>query len=245
MSKDLPLWENDESDVKLEYRLQFGHTLVSTGDIEITLKKLRSVFKLAKPIMISNKVEHALLPQEQKKGITATVLNDENHWHFVLANIRSHIVIFGPHMLFYDSSKWIKLSRKLRVQLALVGRGDVDIFYYTIFANGKHLCNAARDQSGIHQSKMEPMEFYLDGKLIYKADDEKDQFTEDTLKFLSEDVIIDVDEQQQVRFITPLSKGEIHAPSAIRHVIFGVTGTNSLTSDVTTNGATSAERISC
>ena len=94
------------------------------------------------------------------------------------------------------------------------------MFYYTVFTKGKHICNAHRDQSGIHQSKMAPMEFYLDGKLIHKADDEKDQFTEDTLKFISEDVIIDVDEQRRIRFKTPLSEDEYHQPEEVRHAVF-------------------------
>ena len=220
MSKDLPLWKNDESDVKLEYRLQVGHALVSTSDIQQVLKITRSVFKLSKPITVSNKVELNRLPQEQKRGVVATLLNDDHHWHFIFAKFELHIAIFAPHFLFFNSTRWIRLGKKLKVQLAFIHQLHIDSFGYTVFAKGKRICSAHRDQSGIHQSKMTPMEFYLDGKLIHRADDEKDQFTEDILRFISEDMIICVDKEHEVRFKIPLSKNEYREPTAIRHAIF-------------------------
>jgi len=171
MSKDLPLWEDDESDVKVEYRLQFGHALVSTTDIEQVLEKLRSIFKLGRPVSISNTVNVKKLPRDKKTG--ATILDEDNYWHFILANIESNIAIFAPHMLFHNSSNWIKLSRKIKAQLAFVKQIDSDSYYYYIFIKGKHICNAAKDQSGIHESVMEPVEAYLNGKLIYKTKEKK------------------------------------------------------------------------
>lgn len=220
MSKDLPLWKNDESDVNLEYRLQFGHALVSTSDIQQVLKITRSVFKLSKPITVSNKVELKRLTQEQKRGVVATLLNDDHHWHFILAKFELNIAIFAPHFLFFNSTTWNRLGKKLKVQLAYIHQLDIDSFGYTVFAKGKRICSAHRDQSGIHQSKITPIEFYLEGKLIHRANDEKDQLTEDTLRFISEDMIICVDEQHRVRFKTPLSENEYREPTAIRHVIF-------------------------
>jgi hypothetical protein len=220
VSKDLPLWENDESDVKLEYRLQFGHALVSTSDIQQVLKITRSVFKLSKPITVSNKVELKRLPQEQKRGVFATLLNDDHHWHFILAQFDLKIAIFAPHFLFFNSTSWNRLGKKLKVQLAYIHQLDVDSFGYTVFAKGKRMCNAHRDQSGIHHSKMTPIEFYLDGKLIHRADDEKDQFTEDTLRFISEDMIICVNKEREIRFMIPLSKNEFREPSSILHAVF-------------------------
>lgn len=223
MSKDLPLWEDDESDVKLEYRLQHGHVLLATDNVDRVVEKVRSVFKLRKPIKISDEAKPEWLPQEQKRKITATVLNDESYWHFILAKFKKNIAIFAPHFLFFNSTKWMKLSRKLKVQLTFVKQGGSNscyYYYYYVFKNGKHMCNANRDQSGIHQSKMGPMEIYLDGKLIHKADDEKDQFTEDTLKFILEDVLIEVDDEGQVQFKVPLSKDEFRQPTKVKHLMF-------------------------
>ena len=70
MSKDLPLWEDDESDVRIEHRLQSGHALVLTEDMEAVLKKVRTVFGLDNPIKNSDNIEFDWLPQEQKKKIT-------------------------------------------------------------------------------------------------------------------------------------------------------------------------------
>ena len=220
MSKDLPLWENDESDIKLEHRLHYGHVLLASDDIEKILEKARAVFKLRKPINSSDEIELDWLPRKQKKGITATVLNDDKHWHFILASIKSNVAIFAPHLLFHNSTNWIKLSRKLKIQLAYVHQMDFNSYYYYVFVNGKHECNAALDQSGIHQSKMAQMEFYMNGKLFYKVDEEEDKLTPELIRFVSEDVIIDVDEQRKVRFKTPLSENEYREPKAIRHVIF-------------------------
>ena len=220
MSKDLPLWEDDGSDVKIEHRLQSGHALVLTDDMERVLKRIRSVFGLSKPIKISDEAKPEWLPQEQKRGITVTLLNDERHWHFILANFQSRIAIFAPHCLFFDSAKWMKLSRKLKVQLAFVLQGNIDSYYYYVFVKGKHICSVDRDVSGIHQREMEPMEFYLNGKLIHRTDDEKYQFTEDTAQLISEDVIVEVDAQRRVRFKTPLSEGEFREPSSVRHAVF-------------------------
>lgn len=222
MSRDLPLWEDDESDIRIEHRLQSGHALVLTEDMERVVKKVRTVFGLGNPIKNSDKIIFDWLPQEQKRKITATVLNDENYWHFILANFESNIAIFAPHFLFFNSTKWIKLGRKLKVQLTYVHQLDMDSFGYTIFIKGKRVCTACRDLSGIRQTKMAPMEFYLDGKLIHRADDEKDQFTEDTLKFISEDVLIEVDDQGQVQFKVPLSKDEFRQPTKVKHLMFKV-----------------------
>jgi len=220
VSKDLPLWEDDESDVKLEYRLQSGHALISTSDIDQILKNIRAVFKCRKAIKISNEAKFEWLPQEQKKGVRATVLNDDKYWHFIIAIFDSTAAIFAPHFLFFNSAKWIKLGRKLKVHLAYVHQLDLDSFGYTVFMKGKRVCSAHRDQSGVHQSKMTPMEFYLDGKLIYKADDEKDKLTEDTLKFISEDVLLELHGQGQAQFKVPLTKDEFRQPTKVRHLIF-------------------------
>jgi hypothetical protein len=216
MSKDLPLWDNDESDVKLEYRLQAGHVIISLQSVERVLKRIRSVFKLSGPTAVSSKIEPDWLPCEDN----ITLLSDHDNWHFVIAEFGDITAIFGPHKLFLTNHNWTKVSRKLKVKLASVHQLNLNLFSYTVFNKGKHVCNATRDHTGIHQSKMFPMEFYLNGKLIHRADSEKEQLTEDTLEFLSKDVTIAIHEQRSLRFKTPLTEDEFRQPTEVRHVVF-------------------------
>jgi len=216
MSIDLPMWEDDESDIKIEYRLQSGHVWVEKNDINLVLKKLQVIFSLGHSDEISDEIIPQCLPD--KKGVM--LLEDDNSKHFILAKFKSNVAIFAPHTLFFSSINWIKLSRKLNTKLAFVRQADFDLFGYYIFDRGQHICNAHRDLFGIHESKMEPMEFYLDGKLIYKINEEKDKLTQDILDFISEDVIICIDENRKVQFKTPLSQNEYKEPEEVRHVVF-------------------------
>lgn len=215
MSRDLPMWNDDESDVRLEYRFQYGHVLLARCEVDSVLKKLCSVFKLGKPIVVLDEIKSEELPSEND----FTLLNNDKYWHFIIAQVGSNTFIFGPHRLFLGSYGWITVSRKLRVQLACV-QADFDVLYYTIFRSGKHICNAALRSKGISQIKMGAMELYLNGKLFYKVKEEKDLITEDMKKFIESDIIICIDENQKIRFKKPLSKNEYIEPDEVRHSIF-------------------------
>jgi hypothetical protein len=219
MSRELPLWEDDESDVKIEYRLQFGHALVPRLDIGGVLKNIQSIFKLGKSLSFSNSIEN--LPRDTKTG--ATILNENDFWHFIFADMETNIVIFAPHMLFHNSSNWIKLSQKLKDTLAVINQGDLNLFHYSIFTKGKLVCNAAIDQTGLHESVVRPIEAYLNGKLIYKHEEEKGRFNEEIRNFISKDVIIDIDENGKVRFKKLLSKNDYIEPIQVCHVVFKTT----------------------
>ena len=218
MSKALPLWENDESDVKLEHRCQYGHVLLRTEDIDLVLKRIRSILRLGRPKMLAQEIDQKSLPWNREEGIC--VLDTSTYWHFILARLKSNIAIFAPHFLFHNNANWIKLSRRLKVQMSSVHQLDLESFGYIIFNKGKHICGACRDLSGIHESVPAPMEFYLEGTLIAKIDDETGRFTEDMINFLSDDVVLQSCEDQQLRFVTPLSREIFQQPSAIRHAIF-------------------------
>jgi len=176
-----------------------------------------SSFWLRKPLMSASEIRSEWLPEE--KGIV--LLNDAEKWHFIFAVFGRIMVVFAPHFLLFNSRKWIRLSRKLGAILGLVDfHYDMDFCSYTLFAKGKHICNAAWNKAGIHQSKMAPMEFYLNGKLIYKVKEEKDLLTQELKDFIAEDVIIDIDKDRRVRFKKPLTENEYHEPTAVRHIVF-------------------------
>ncbi|MHC4867668.1 MAG: hypothetical protein ACYTEX_26660 [Planctomycetota bacterium] len=216
MSRDLPLWEDDESDVRAEHKLQSGHALISTDDIDRALKKIGPAFSLPKPTRTSHDIRAEWIPEE--KGFV--VLNDDKNWHFILVRAKDCTAVFAPHFLFFNSRNWIKLGRRLRAQVTVVDQLDIGSFAYTVFRQGKHICNACRDGTGIHETKMGPIECYLDGKLIYQADDATERFTPDIVEFLARDVIICVDQRGQIRFKVPLSKDEYIEPLAVRHAVF-------------------------
>jgi len=134
MSEDLPLWEDDESDVKLENRLQYGHVIIHTYDLERAVQTVRSAFKLGKETSFSDKIISNFLSEEQ--GLL--LLNDDKNWNFIFARMSSFLGIYGPHRIFLGSYKWDRISRKLKSLLALVHKGE-GCFYYTVFFKGKHI----------------------------------------------------------------------------------------------------------
>lgn len=209
------MWEDDESDVKLKYRLQYGHVLIETHEIDLVIKKTRSSIRLRKPAKTFSKLGLECLPEQE--GIT--VMNDKNNWHFVFAVFGLNTAVFAPHFLFFHSKTWKKVSHKLGVRLAIVDLHE-NYFWYTLFNDGKHICNAALEPEGIRQMKIGPMEFHLNGKMFHKVNEEKNLLTNELINFISSDVIIDIDENKQVRFKKPLSTNEYHEPQAVRHAIF-------------------------
>jgi len=243
---DINLWEEDGSNVKLEYRLQYSHVIVLTKDIERVIKIIRNLdpsdnnflldyplrssierivasitfgklssYWLKKPLMLATKVKSDWLPEEN--GVV--LLNDFSKWHFIIAVFRQTTAIFAPHFLFFNNRKWRRLSKKLRTLLGYVNN-SVDFIHYGMFINGKHICNAVLESSGIRQLKVEPMNFCLDGKLIYKTEKEKDLLTEEMKDFIYEDVMIDIDPKRQVRFKKPLTQSHYCNPTMVRHVVF-------------------------
>ena len=215
MSKDLPLWEDDESDVKLEYRLQYGHVLIATRDLDQVLKKMCNVFKLGKPVYLQSGVDANNLPSVND----FTLLSNDANWHFIFAQYNRNTTVFCPHFLFFNSRNWIRLSRKLNTILGYVHQ-DVDFYSYLLFTKGKYTCHAVLEFEGIRQLKMDAIECYFDKKLIYKVDEEKDMLTQELKDFIAQDVIIDIDENRKIRFKTPLSKNDYHEPDEVRHAIF-------------------------
>lgn len=218
MSRELPLWEEDESDVRLEYRLLSGHVLVEYGEIDRLCQKVQSVLGLGKPISIRQEVRAEWLPREK----AFVVLEGKQTRQLIFARFGPVIAVFGPHKLFFSSLKWIRLSRKLKTRLAFVRQDDIDMFSYIVFRNGKRQCSAYWDRKGIHELEYEAMEFYLDRKLIYKREPEKGKLTEDILRFVSRDILIQIMETGGVSFVTPLSAAAYHEAANLRHVVFPV-----------------------
>jgi len=218
MSRALPLWEEDESDVKPEHRLHFGHVLLETEQTDRVLNMLCSVLKLPRLDALWAEINTEVLPREPRSGVW--LLNDDEHGYFIIATVGPNTAVFGPHMFFFSSSRWIKLSRKLKTLLAFASQLDLDSFSYTLFLNGRHICNACRNRSGVRESVMEPIEFYLNGRVIYKAKEEEGKLTEELRQFISQDIIIDVDESGELQFVTPFSKQVCHKPTTVRHAVF-------------------------
>ncbi len=218
MSKNLPLWNKNETDVLIEHRLQYGHILLLKHEYEALLKKIQKIFKFKKPVDIHETLNKNALPSHEPQK--TFLLNDEKVWHFIFAECAKDIMaIYAPHFLFFNSSKWIQLNRKTKGWLFYVDHGDSNEFFYTIFNSGNHYCNACYDLSGIHKLTHEPVDVYFNKELIFHKKDDSKDLTPELIEIISNDVVIANDTQKGIKFLTPIKNDEI-LPVSTYHVVF-------------------------
>lgn len=218
MSDDLPFWNENETDVKIEYRLQFGHVLLLHNDFDFFLKKLQNVFKLKKPVNIFETLDTQVLPYHQNTYL----LNDEHKWHIVYAKFENNVAtVHAPHFLFFNNSKWIKLSELLKSFVIVSEQFDRNLFHYTIFKNGKLLCNAYRDPEGIHKSTHAPVNVYFNNEIIFHKEDDSKDLIPEIIEIISSDAVLIGNVEKGIKLLSPIKNHEIQ-PTSVCHLVFEV-----------------------
>ncbi len=223
MSINLPFWNEKETDVQIEYRLQFGHVLSTENDFDQLLKKIRKAFNLKKPLHIFEALDVHSLPLDEQK--TTYLLNDTEKWHFIIAKFASNIMtIHAPHFLFFNNKKWIVLSKLLKSSFLVVSEQlDHDLFHYIIFKGGKLYCNAYRNSEGICKSTHAPVNVYFKDELIFHKEDDSQNLNSELVELLSDDMYMIGAPERGVKYLKPMQNNEIK-PVMTFHIVFNASG---------------------
>jgi hypothetical protein len=219
MSNDLPLWNNDKSDVLPQYRIQYGHVLIKHADFEDLIKLIKSIYKLKKTHVVYNYIEMSSINQkEQGKYV---YLSDDSHWHFIMAIFYGDtMVIYAPHFLFYNNINWMRLSKKISSYLFVFNQIDINLFHWTIFHNGELYCNVHKDITGIHKSIHAPVEISFNNRVIYTKEDDTKELKPDLIDLIKKDIILTYDSKKGFLFKSTINKDKVENPIAVRHIVF-------------------------
>ncbi len=218
MSKDLPLWDDEEADVLIEHRFQYGHILLSLHKSVDLAKRIAKAFGLKKPVGLYERVNADVLEYEQQKS--TLLLSSDELWHFIVAELASGVtMIYGPHFLFFNSRRWVELHRDVTGWLLYVTRGDSQQFFYTIFNKGKHYCNACRDSSGIHKLVHAPVDVRLENRSIYRKPGPPKDLTPELVEMIANDAVPVNDGRGSIQFRTSIGSASVK-PISVRHFMF-------------------------
>lgn len=218
MSKNLPFWNEKETDVLIEYRFQFGHILMPKHEFGLVQKNIQRVFNLKKPVGLFETLDIHILPYNSCKKIY--LLNNKQRWHFILAELANNVIaIYAPHFLFFNNSKWIKLSKLMKSFLIVSEQYDNDLFHYTIFDRGELFCNVYSDSEGIHKSTHAPVNIYLDGKILYHKKDDSEELTSELKGMILNDVVINGSLEKSIKFKVPIINTEVQ-PISVHHIVY-------------------------
>jgi hypothetical protein len=136
LSKELPVWNEDETDILPEFQLTYAHALIdNAGSVDSI------VAHAGIQVLETRSFTGFELPRDPQHGFTFRKGAD---MYAIAGRDEMVTCIFGDRTLFLRPERWIKLSSKHTV--SLVTQQANDEYFYRVFAKKKPIASAAREQ---------------------------------------------------------------------------------------------------
>lgn len=107
--------------VKPEYRLTYGHSLIGCTDIARVPSMLAKVFSFRNPVR-SSSCSVDSLPKDQTGHFSQ--FHDENRSLCAIVPIESGVAIFGPDLWYLKLDRWMKMSSRFGLNVAVVTKAS-------------------------------------------------------------------------------------------------------------------------
>jgi hypothetical protein len=143
-SKELPLWNDDETDVRPEYQLTYGHALIGT---RLSAKELLQSLGFRITEELSGAASE--LPCDPMGNY---VFLSGDIYEFFLVDQGQQTAVFGDRTLFFNNKAWIALSKSHKVPLAVVTRTDKDAYFFDISETVSRQATRAGRETGFGSS---------------------------------------------------------------------------------------------
>lgn len=212
---NLPLWNSEETDVRPEYQLTFGHMLCKVRVEERSLDLLASMLGLG-TMRYSGSLDNQLLPHDH----TGEYRNLGTLEYANLLAVRQDEcdVVFAPHMLYFNNQAWMNWNGTMRGLMTIATRADVKDMAYDAFQNGRIRKTAWWDGEALTFPEEPKIDLYLNRELIYRSPDSTPVDVRPIISLLRSDVELQ-DEAGSLLFRERFS-GRSIPTSCVRHVLF-------------------------
>lgn len=181
----LPLWTDDETDVRPEYHLSFGHLLCDMQLDEPSIQVLAKYLDLG-ALEYAGSIDLDRLPIHPRVGCRN--LGSLELANILVARNGSYSVLFGPHKLFFNNTRWIKWNKKIGGLMVPAHRQSLTETSYNVFENGKRLLSAWAEGNQIRCREDPEIVAYLNGKQISCIPGAKPNMSEAIAALLRADV---------------------------------------------------------
>jgi hypothetical protein len=136
LSKELPVWNDAETDILPDFHLTYGHALIANAPAVDTIFSRAGIRVLA-----SRPFTGSELPQDVEQKLT---FRQGTEMYAIASSDDLATCIFGDRTLFLRPEPWIKLSTKFIV--SIVTQQANDEYFYRVFSKQKLIATAAREQ---------------------------------------------------------------------------------------------------
>ncbi len=165
MSDEIDLWNKEQTDIRPEYQLTYGHTLFRGLLRDNWKPELFKSLGLGKP-RYSGPLEQRRVPvHPQTHG---PVLGNATEAHAIAARLADVWTVFGAHDLFFSSAKWTQFNKKAGRLMASCAQMSVESYYYYIFERDKKQTNVIAEGTFIRISPDDRIVVSLGGEKIYE-----------------------------------------------------------------------------
>ncbi len=215
MSRELPLWNEDETDILPKFQLSFGHIVCDAQLNQTLVSYLCDELELGK-LTYFGEFKPETLPAHVSNGFRT--LGTVDCAHVLIVNFVHHCVVFGPHMFFFNNTAWISWNKRVGGLMAIVGRQDVSDCTYLVFRSGKRLLSASVKEKNIQILEDPNVEVYFQRDILYRTSDEEVEATQDIVSLLRTDVEIS-QENGEIHIRERFSDKAV-LPDHLKHFVF-------------------------